>query len=116
MATPAPAFDTAVPKRRYKLGEFQAVVLGDVESKGDTEYVWVFALVREGDSEPLMYITLERIKGAVDPLQMHIRLQEQSKTYPAGEEMRNIENFTEMSIDAVVRLFELEDEEPFRLM
>ena len=47
---------------------------------------------------------------------MHIRLQEQSKTYPAGEEMRNIENFTEMSIDAVVRLFELEDEEPFRLM
>jgi hypothetical protein len=116
MATPAPTFDTAVPKRRYKLGEFQAVVLGDVQSKDDIEYLWVFALVREGEGEPLMYITLERIRDAMDPLQMHIRLQEQSKVYPAGEDMRNIENFTEMAIDAVVRLFELEDEEPFRLM
>ncbi len=116
MTTPIPTFATAVPKRRYKLGEFQAVVLGDVESKDDIEYVWVFALVREGESEPLMYITLERIKDAMDTLQMHIRLQEQSRVYPAGEEMRDIENFTEMSIDAVVRLFELKDEEPFRLL
>jgi len=114
--TTAPKFATAVPQRRYKIGEFQAVVLGEVDSQDGAEYIWVFALVREGEKEPLMYITLERVRDKELPYQMNIRLEAQSKTYPAGEDMRDLDDFTAMSIDAVVQLFKLQDEEPYRLL
>lgn len=111
-----PKFATAIPQRRYKIGEFHAVILADVESQDGVDYVWVFALVREGESEPLLYITLEKVNGDDSPYQMTVRLEDQAKTYPAGEEMRDVNNFTAVSIDAVVKLFKLEDEEPYRLL
>jgi len=116
MTTPAPKFATAVPQRRYKIGEFQAVVLGEIDSQDDAEYEWVFALVREGEGAPVLYITLERVPDGETPYQMVVRLEDQSKAYPAGNEMRDIENFAAMSIDAVVQLFKLQDEEPYRIL
>lgn len=111
-----PKFATAIPRRRYKIGEFQAVILAEVESQDGADYELVFALVREGENEPLMYITLERVRGEELPWQMTVRLEDQSRSYPAGDEMRDINNFAAASIDAVVKLFKLEDEEPYRLL
>ena len=111
-----PKFATAIPQRRYKIGEFHAVILADIESRDGVDYELAFALVREGENEPLMYIMLERARGEELPWRMTVCLEDQSKSYPAGEEMRDINNFAAASIDAVVKLFKLEDEEPYRLL
>lgn len=59
-----PNIRTAIPKRRYVIGEFSAVVLGDIDSPDPNRYELIFAAVREGDSEPLLYVISERARRA----------------------------------------------------
>lgn len=110
----APQFLTAIPKRRYRIGEFEAVVLGDIEVKDGKHYIYVFALVREGGNEPCLYVVLERQQ--TQDYRIFVVAEEQSKQFETSNELANIEMFTEVAIDAAVRLFKLNDEEPYRVM
>jgi len=56
----APRISTAIPKQRYRLGEYQAVVLGDIESPDPARYQFILALVREGENKPGFYVTCEK--------------------------------------------------------
>ncbi len=56
-----PGIGTAIPKRRYRVGHFSFVVLGEIESKDGRDYRWILAAVLDGQSEPGMYITAERL-------------------------------------------------------
>lgn len=56
----APRINTAIPQRRYQFGEYQGVVLGDIESADDIKYQYILALVREGESRPSFYVTAEK--------------------------------------------------------
>ena len=47
-----PKIDTAIPQRRYQLGAYTVVVLGEIESSDGKDYRYVAAVVREGDPEP----------------------------------------------------------------
>lgn len=55
-----PKIQTAIPKQRYRLGDYQAVVLGDIESGDGRRYQYILALVRDGESQPVFYITAEK--------------------------------------------------------
>lgn len=57
-----PGFSTALPKRRYSLESFNAVVLGDVESTDGANYAYVLALVREGEAQPSLYVSAQRLR------------------------------------------------------
>lgn len=57
---PAPQITTAIPKRRYQLGSYQAVLLGDIESPDPVRYRWILALVRTGESKPELFVTAEK--------------------------------------------------------
>lgn len=56
----APKIQTAIPQRRYQLGPYQAVLLGDIESGDGVRYRYILALVREGEAKPSLYVTAER--------------------------------------------------------
>lgn len=56
----APKIQTAIPQRRYRFGEYQGVVLGDIESGDGVKYRYILALVREGESRPSFYVTAEK--------------------------------------------------------
>lgn len=56
----APRITTAIPKQRYQLGEYQAVVLGDIESPDAVRYQYILALVRAGESRPGFYVSCEK--------------------------------------------------------
>ena len=56
----APKIQTAIPQRRYQLGEYQAVLLGEVESGDGRRYQYILALVRGGESAPRCFVTAER--------------------------------------------------------
>lgn len=56
----APNIQTAIPQRRYRLGEYHAVVLGEIESSDAVKYQYILALVREGESKPSFFVTAEK--------------------------------------------------------
>lgn len=56
----APKIQTAIPLRRYRLGAYTAVVLGEIESSDGIEYRYILALVREGEARPRVYVTAEK--------------------------------------------------------
>ena len=56
----APNIQTAIPKQRYQLGPYQAVLLGEIESPDPVRYRFILALVREGETQPSVFITCEK--------------------------------------------------------
>ncbi len=55
-----PKIRTAIPKQRYRLSDYQAVVLGEIESGDERRYQYILALVREGEAQPEFYVTAEK--------------------------------------------------------
>lgn len=55
-----PNIQTAIPKQRYQLGPYQAVLLGEIESPDPVRYRFILALVREGESQPSVFVTCEK--------------------------------------------------------
>ena len=54
----------AIPKQRYKLGDYTIVVLEDIESEDEVEYEYLLAAIRDGRPEPEVYITCEKTHTA----------------------------------------------------
>ena len=58
-----PKINTAIPSRRYQIGPYTAVVLGDIDSGDGREYQYILAMVEEGSDQPGFYVTAERASG-----------------------------------------------------
>lgn len=56
----APKITTAIPKARWHLGDYNVVLLGDIESPDPARYRYILALVREGEAKPSFYVTSEK--------------------------------------------------------
>jgi hypothetical protein len=56
----APRITTAIPRRRYRIGGYQAVLLADIESPDPVRYHYLLALVREGEPKPSFYVSCEK--------------------------------------------------------
>ncbi len=55
-----PNISTAIPKQRYKFGAYTIVVLEEIESESESEYVYLLAGIKDGHNEPEIYITCEK--------------------------------------------------------
>jgi hypothetical protein len=55
-----PTIETAIPKHRYQLGPYQAVLLGEIESPDPVRYRYIMALVRAGDARPSVFVSCEK--------------------------------------------------------
>lgn len=47
------------PLRRYRLGPYQAVLAGDIESLGQVRYLYILDFVKDGKHEPDLYVAAE---------------------------------------------------------
>jgi hypothetical protein len=110
----APNIVTAVPKRRYRIGEFNAVILGELECRDVGDYVYVLALIRDGESEPALYVALEQ--AAPGTFEMRVTVAGDSRSYAARPSMRDLDEFAAVALDAAVQLFRLQDDSPYRMM
>jgi len=114
-----PDIQTAIPKRRYQIGEFAATILGEVESSDDAEYRYIMALVEDGTSEPSLYVTAEfnppqqRDEGRY---RVRVILGDQSKEMGDADEWGDIEAFSLYALGIAAKLYGLMDEEPARLL
>jgi hypothetical protein len=54
-----PSIKTAIPKRRYQIGDFSASLLGDIESGDARQFRYILAFVQMGQGEPALYLCSE---------------------------------------------------------
>jgi len=112
-----PGIATAIPKRRYRLGEFTLTVLGDVESKDGVDYRYIMAVIRGEDPEPGIYLTAEQDDGERSrEIRMRFIMRDGSELLGSSTRWRDLDVFIEEATGIVVRVLNLSDETPYRLM
>ena len=111
-----PKIATAIPRRRYRLGEFTLVVLGDVESKDGVDYQYIMAVIRGEDPDPGIYITAERGGGTGSrEFSMRFIMRDGSEVIGSSTRWHDLDAFVEEATGIVIRVLSLSDETPYRL-
>lgn len=115
----APNIKTAIPKRRYVIGEFSTVLLADIESSDPNRYRFIFAAVRDGDDQPLMYVISERASRAQRDEGSHrlrIMTGNAEKEFGVSDRWGDEESFAEQALEIVRQTLLLTDESAARVM
>ena len=110
-----PRINTAIPKRRYQLGDFSITILGDVESGDANDYRYVFAMVQDGKSEPSLYITAIKLPGSED-FTLHLSAPSMERDLDTSPAWRDLDHFCDQGISVAQQILGLKDEFPHRLM
>lgn len=55
-----PMIKTAIPKRRYQIGDFGVSLLGEIESGDERSYRFILAFVQTGQGQPSFYVCAEQ--------------------------------------------------------
>jgi len=111
-----PKIGTAIPKRRYQLGEFTAVVLGDVESRDGEDYRYVMALVPEGQHEPIFYVSSVRNRSDKEGShRLRAASAQLTRDMGASDGWSNLDNFCDDALQVARQALGLMDEQPIRL-
>jgi hypothetical protein len=114
-----PGIVTAIPKSRYKFGEFTVTVLGDVESNDGIEYRHILAVIRGSDPEPGLYITAERSAPAQSKggdYTMRIVMHDGDGIIGASDAWGERDAFVREALAIVSKVLNLSDEVPYQLM
>lgn len=114
-----PNIRTAIPRRRYVIGEFSAVLLGEIESGDPNRYHYIFAAVREGDEHPMMYVISEQARRAERDQGSHklrVLTGSSEKTLGVSDRWRSEDDFAEEALDIVRKTLMLTDETVARVM
>jgi len=112
-----PGIRTAIPRRRYRLGEFTLIVLGDIESSDAIDYQYIMAVTQGQDPEPGMYITAERPAGSTGrELSMRLVMRDGTEVIGSSEQWVSLDMFTGEAIGIVTRILSLSDETPYQLL
>jgi hypothetical protein len=109
----SPQFATAIPKRRFQIGDFSAVVLGDVESTDDNNYRYIFAMVQDGSKDPNFYVlSIQRPGGYL----LKVVAPNMERELDTSDAWRDLDIFTEQAISLAQQVMGLKDEAAHRLM
>ena len=109
-----PQIKTAIPKRRYQLGDYSIAVLGDVESDDNLDYRYIFAMVQDGKHDPDFYILSIRQGG--DDYLLKVIAPNMDKDLDVSPAWRDLDVFCEQAISLAQQVMGLKDEAAHRLM
>lgn len=111
----APRFRTAIPLRRYRLGEYLATVLGDIDSSDGREYTYILAMVMEGSRNPRLYVTLEPNRGEAKRKgshRMRVIGERLNEDLGSNDKWRDVLQFSASALSVAMHLLGLKDEQP----
>lgn len=111
----APGIKTAIPQRRYQLGAFSIVVLGDIESDDGVDYRYVCAVVQEGGQEPSLYVLSLRMPDGPANYMLKILSPTLERELDVSGRWRDLDAFCEQGIALVQQVLDLTDEQAYRL-
>lgn len=117
-----PNISRAIPKQRYKLGDYTIVVLEDIESKDGIEYEYLLAAVKDGHHEPEVYISCEksRTETAADSHAVRVfaaRLGDEAsgQIIEHSERWSSQDAFVAYALSGFQQMLQLQDENPVPL-
>jgi hypothetical protein len=112
-----PGIMTAIPRRRYRYGEFTVVVLGDIESGDGIDYRYIMAVVKGEDSEPGLYVTAEKTGGTGQHsgYAMRIIMRDGAEVIGTSPAWGEFETFVQEGLEIVGEVLDLSDEVPYQL-
>lgn len=113
----APTIQTAIPKQRYQIGPYQAVLLGEIESPDPVRYRYILALVPEGDTRPCAFVTCEknaRAQAQAGSHRMCIISEQITEVLGSSDNYKDADIFVADALAAVARVFELSGITPVR--
>jgi hypothetical protein len=112
----APQFATAIPKRRYQMGDFSVVVLGDIESNDGNNYRYIFAMVQDGTKEPSFYVVSIHRPGPDGDYLLKVVAPNMERELNTSDAWRDLDIFTDQAISLAQQVMGLKDEAAHRLM
>ncbi len=114
----APDIQTAVPARRYEIGDYSAVLLHDVTSRRAIAYYFILALVPFGGAAPVLYVTAERAEGLAEGPDTVVRVIAETgeRVFGPDDRWRELETFAEDALAMARKVLRLEGEEVRRLL
>lgn len=118
-----PNISTAIPKQRYKFGAYTIVVLEEIDSKDEIEYVYLLAGIKDGHNEPEIYITCEQAPPVSSANGTHIirvfakqmSEQESGAVIDQSDSWCDREAFIAYGLSGFQQMLGLGDEEPYQL-
>lgn len=113
-----PIIQTAIPKQRYQLGPYQAVVLGDIESPDPVRYRFILALVREGETQPSVFVTCEknaRAQAQAGSHRMCLISTQANEVLGSSDDFKDLDSFAVAALTVALRTLGLSAITPVRL-
>lgn len=102
-----PKISTAIPKKRYQVGEYGAVLLGDIESPDPVTYQHILALVPDGMSDPHVYVTCERTAGG--ETRFRVIAEGVDQLLPLAEACSTPDNFANTALRVIQEAMGMQD-------
>lgn len=110
-----PRITTAIPRRRYQIGEYVATVLGEIESPDPPNYRYILAVVKEGDAQPSLYVTAERRRRGNFDYRVRLIMEGLDDTMAESDDFGELDTFCETALTVVRKALRLGDEEAMLL-
>ena len=110
-----PKIQSAIPKRRYQFGELIVTLLSDISS-AEASYLYIAAVLREGNTAPEVYITCEpdQASGA-SGYRIRVLSADQEHLISQHSQWKNEQRFCDFALQGVKQMFDLTDETPILL-
>lgn len=114
----APEIQTAVPARRYQIGDYSAVLLHEVTLRRPAVCYFILALVPFGGATPVLYVTAERAEGLPEGPTTVVRVIAEGgeRSFGPDDRWRDLETFAEDALAMARKVLRLEGEETRRLL
>ncbi len=113
-----PSIRSALPLQRYQYGNFQVVLLGQIETSDPTQYQYLMAFVAEGQTQPTLYISAEKSRRSEAEQGSHrlrALMEGFDEVLEVGNQWRHVEPFVQAALKIGAQLLSLTDETPLKL-
>jgi len=113
-----PLIETAIPRRRYQLGDHGATLLGEIRSGDRRQFRFILALVPNGRQEPVLYVCAEDAAGSKDEGRYRLLIINEAMTevLDASDQWGDEEAFAARALDVASHILGLQQESVVRLL
>lgn len=109
-----PHIRSATARRRYRFGSYTAVLLDQIESVGAVEYLYIFAVRRDGDDLPCLFVASEasEMPEELGGRSHFLGVFDASGHYNLGasDEWANMEHFASKALSIVIARLNITEE------
>jgi hypothetical protein len=114
-----PQIRTAIPKRRFQLGDYGATLLGEIESGEPRAYRYILAFVPMGRREPELYVCAEPLPAAEQAdgaFRLRVVSEALSEVVDIDDRWGDLEAFAAQALRLGAQALGLQREQVVRLM